>query len=133
MVVIYISYWLFLFMCNWSILTRKDIFTCMFIVHNIISLSGHEQVCLCGYIWRDTSPITGTWWEKYFSKCSLIKPAWLWRVNWLCYEVYLFEIFKINLFPTIFLNNDVGQMLHLVSLFRNYIRSYFASKCYLNF
>ena len=53
-------------------------------------------------------------------------------IDLLCYEVYLFGIFKINLFLTISLNNDDGQV-YLVSLFRNYIRSYFASKCYLNF
>ena len=131
MVVIYIIYWLFLFMCNWSILMRKNIFTCMFSVHNTISLSGHKQVCLWGYVSRDTSPIIGTWWEKYLSKCRLIKHTWSWRDNLLCDELYLFKLFKINCFLTIFLNNDHGQISHLVSLFRNYIRAYFLSTCYL--
>ena len=38
---------------------RKNIFACLFSVHNIISLSRHEQVCLMRYVSRDTSPIIG--------------------------------------------------------------------------
>ena len=40
------------------VLIHKDIFACLFSIHNIISLSCHEQVCLSG-LPRDTSPIIG--------------------------------------------------------------------------
>ena len=41
---------------------RKNIFACLFSVHNTISLSRHEQVCLMRLCF-----------EKHLSKCSLIK------------------------------------------------------------
>ena len=36
---------------------RKNIFACLFSIHKTINLSRHEQVCLSGYVSRDTSPI----------------------------------------------------------------------------
>ena len=33
---------------NWLDAIVKDIFACLFSIHNIISLSCHEQVCLSG-------------------------------------------------------------------------------------
>ena len=55
---------------------RKNIFTCLFSVHDTISLSSHEQVCLIRLRF-----------ERYFShyqylsKRSLIKYTCSWRVN----------------------------------------------------
>ena len=37
-----------LFLGNDETLVFKDIFACLFSIHNIISLSCHEQVCLSG-------------------------------------------------------------------------------------
>ena len=36
---------------------RKNIFACLFSVHNTISLSRHEQVCLMRLRFGDTSPM----------------------------------------------------------------------------
>ena len=38
---------------------RENIFACLFSVHNTISLSRHEQVCLITLCLRDTTPTTG--------------------------------------------------------------------------
>ena len=45
---------------------RKNIFTCVFGIHNIISLPRPEQV-------------DGRWWEKHLSKRSLLKLTCLWH------------------------------------------------------
>ena len=51
---------------------RKNIFTCLFSVHNAISLSRHEQVCLIRLRFeRYFSHHRTRWWEKYLSKSSL--------------------------------------------------------------
>ena len=39
--------------------TRKNIFACLFSVHNTISLSRHEQVCLMRLRFERYSPIIG--------------------------------------------------------------------------
>ena len=53
---------------------RKNIFACLFSVHNTVSLSRHEQACL---IWlRFETYFSHHWfklWETYLSKRSLIK------------------------------------------------------------
>ena len=52
----------------------------MFTVHNTISLSCHEQVCLIRlHFERYFSYHQARWWEKYLSKCSLIKHTCSWR------------------------------------------------------
>ena len=35
---------------------RKKIFACLFSIHNAISLSGHEQVCLSGLLFEILLP-----------------------------------------------------------------------------
>ena len=59
---------------------RKDIFACLFSIHNTISLSCHEQVCLSGLRFeRYFSHHRAQWWEKYLSKRSPLKHTCLWH------------------------------------------------------
>ena len=63
-----------------NIFICKNIFACLFSIHNTISLSRHEQVCLSrGYVSRDTSPIIEPWSGKYLLKCSPLKHTCSWR------------------------------------------------------
>ena len=56
---------------------RKNIFACLFSVHNTISLPRHEQVCLMRLRFKryfsHHQAYYLTSWEKYLSKRSLIK------------------------------------------------------------
>ena len=75
-------------------LLRKNIFACLFSIHNTISLSRHEQVCLSRLRFeryfsvkvrifplnmRDIIIYVARWWEKYLSKCSPLKHTCSWR------------------------------------------------------
>ena len=61
-------------------LLRKNIFACLFSIHNTISLSRHEQVCLSRLRFeRYFSHHRARWWEKYLSKCSPLKHTCSWR------------------------------------------------------
>ena len=58
---------------------RKNAFACPFSVHNTISLSRHEQVCLIRLRFeRYFSDHRVRWREKYLSKRSLIKDTCSW-------------------------------------------------------
>ena len=52
---------------------HKDIFACLFSIHNTISLSCHEQVCLSGLRFERY------WWERYLSKRSPLKHTCSWH------------------------------------------------------
>ena len=57
---------------------RKNIFACLFIVHNTISLSRREQVCLIRLCFeKKEGMFRNRGREKYLSKGSLIKPTFL--------------------------------------------------------
>ena len=59
---------------------HKDIFACLFSIHNTIGLSRHEQVCLSGLRFeRYFSHHRARWWEKYLSKRSPLKHTCSWR------------------------------------------------------
>ena len=59
---------------------HKDIFACLFSIHNTISLSCHEQVCLSGLRFeRYFSHHRARWWEKYLSKRSPLKHTCSWH------------------------------------------------------
>ena len=73
-------------MINWMTLINikdsKNIFACLFSVHNIISLSHHDQVSLMRlrfkkYFFHHWAP----WWAMYFSKSNFIKDIFHDMIN----------------------------------------------------
>ena len=74
----------------------KNIFACLFRVHNTISLSRQEKVCLIRLRFRR---YFSRWWEKYLSKSSLIKHtcSWLLLVYWKKSRISRRKVFLKNL------------------------------------
>ena len=72
---------------------RKNIFACLFTIHNTISLSRHEQVCLSGLRFER---YFSRWWEKYISKSSPLKHTCSWRDKLivLCKMVFFHKLIK---------------------------------------
>ena len=58
---------------------RKNIFACLFSVHNTINLSRHEQVCLIRLRFERYFSHHRVSREEYLSKRSLIKHTCSWR------------------------------------------------------
>ena len=101
----------------------KNIFACLFSVHNTISLSRHEQVCLIrlrieryfshhrGSIYRKkTKYLSKRRREKYLSKRSLINHTCFWsdRLIVLCWKMLL-QLF-LFIWLTKFFANKIIQI-----------------------
>ena len=87
----------FPFSQNSSRIIRKNIFACLFSIHNIISLSRHKQVCLSGlHFERYFSHHQ----EKYLSKCSPLKHTCSWCDQLIIAELYccIYNVIFVNIY-----------------------------------